>query len=453
MPTNIEIPSLGESITEAVLVRWILADGQRVSANEPVCELETDKANVDLPSTAAGVLRHIVEEGQTVQVGQVIGRIDDSASAIANAPAAAKPPASKAAPTTQAASSVEAPAKKPAAPAGPAPAAPAPAGPAATPAPSDQSPSVRRLASETGVDPATVPGTGRGGRVTKQDMQKAIDAPPAADEADTEPEPPVARTVPAVVPPPPQTPVAPAKAGTEKLTFDSTGIRRSPMSKMRKSIARRLVEVQQTAAILTTYNEIDLTAVLDLRGKYKQKFTDVHGVSLGLMSFFSRAAILALAEFPRLNARIDGEEIVYHQFVHLGIAVSTDRGLAVPVMRNAQLLSFARVESEIKRLAQSTRDGRLGMEELTGGTFTITNGGVYGSLFSTPILNPPQSAILGMHAIQKRPVCIGDKIEARQMMYVALSYDHRLIDGRESVSFLVRMKDMLEDPARLMLEI
>jgi 2-oxoglutarate dehydrogenase E2 component (dihydrolipoamide succinyltransferase) len=222
---------------------------------------------------------------------------------------------------------------------------------------------------------------------------------------------------------------------------------------MRKSIARRLVEVQQTAAILTTYNEIDLTAVLDLRAKYKQRFTDVHGVSLGLMSFFSRAAILALAEFPRLNARIDGDEIVYHQFVHLGIAVSTDRGLAVPILRNAQLLSFARVESEIKRLAQSTRDGRLGMEELTGGTFTITNGGVYGSLFSTPILNPPQSAILGMHAIQKRPVCIGDKIEARQMMYVALSYDHRLIDGRESVSFLVRMKDMLEDPARLMLEI
>jgi 2-oxoglutarate dehydrogenase E2 component (dihydrolipoamide succinyltransferase) len=438
MPTNVEIPSLGESITEAVLIRWIIADGQRVGANEPVCELETDKANVDLPSPAAGVVHHIAEEGHTVQVGQTIARIDDSAGAVADAPVATKPP-------------------PPAAPLSPAAPLPASAGPV----PSDQSPSVRRLASESRVDPATVQGTGRGGRVTKQDMQKAIDTAvrpptPRESESESEPEPlpPAARSLPAIASP--QAPAVPAtspKAGGEKLIFDSTGIRRVPMSKMRKAIARRLIEVQQTAAILTTYNEIDLTAVLDLRAKYKQRFTDVHGVNLGLMSFFCRAAVLALAEFPRLNARIDGDEIVYHQFVHLGIAVSTDRGLAVPVLRNAQSLNFARVEAEIKRLAQSTRDGKLGMEELTGGTFTITNGGVYGSLFSTPILNPPQSAILGMHTIQKRPVCVGDRIEARQMMYVALSYDHRLIDGRESVSFLVRIKDMLEDPARLMLEI
>jgi 2-oxoglutarate dehydrogenase E2 component (dihydrolipoamide succinyltransferase) len=237
------------------------------------------------------------------------------------------------------------------------------------------------------------------------------------------------------------------------MQFDTSGIHRAPMSKMRASIAKRLVEAQHTAAILTTFNEVDLTEVISLRGKYKETFEKAHGVSLGFMSFFARAVVLGLREFPRVNAFIEGNDAVYHNYVHLGIAVSTDRGLAVPVLRNVQDMSFAKIESEIKRLATAARDGKLGIEELSGGTFTITNGGIFGSLLSTPILTPPQSGILGMHAIQKRPMVIGDKIEARSMMYVALSYDHRLVDGRESVSFLVRLKQLLEDPARLMLEI
>jgi 2-oxoglutarate dehydrogenase E2 component (dihydrolipoamide succinyltransferase) len=237
------------------------------------------------------------------------------------------------------------------------------------------------------------------------------------------------------------------------MSFDPDGTKRVPMSKIRKRIAATLVAAQQTAAMLTTFNEVDLTNVIEIRSKYKDKFADAHGVSLGFMSFFSRAVVTALKQFPRINAFIEGDDIVYHDYVHLGIAVSTDRGLAVPVLRNAHKLSFAEIESEIKRLATAVRDGRLAIEELTGGTFTITNGGVFGSLLSTPILNPPQSAILGMHAIQKRPVVVNDKIEIRSMMYIALTYDHRLIDGRESVSFLVRVKELLEDPARLMLEV
>jgi 2-oxoglutarate dehydrogenase E2 component (dihydrolipoamide succinyltransferase) len=233
----------------------------------------------------------------------------------------------------------------------------------------------------------------------------------------------------------------------------SDGTRREPMSKLRKKIAERLVNAQQTAAILTTFNEIDLQNVMDIRAKYKEKFEKTKGVGLGFMSFFAKAVVLALKEFPKVNGQIDGDDIVYHDYVHLGIAVSTDRGLAVPVLRNAHSMSFAKIESEIKRLATATRDGKLSLEELSGGTFTITNGGVFGSLLSTPILNPPQSGILGMHTIQKRPVVVNDKLEIRPMMYVALSYDHRLIDGRESVSFLVRIKELLEDPSRLLLEI
>src|SRR5437867_9206551 len=230
-------------------------------------------------------------------------------------------------------------------------------------------------------------------------------------------------------------------------------MRREPMSKLRKKIAERLVQAQHTAAILTTFNEIDLHNVIDIRARYKEKFEKAHGVGLGFMSFFAKACVLALKEFPKVNAQIDGDDIVYHDYVHLGIAVSTDRGLAVPILRHVEAMSFAKIESEIKRLAAATREGKLGLEELSGGTFTITNGGVFGSLLSTPILNPPQSGILGMHTIQKRPVVINDKIEIRPMMYVALSYDHRLVDGKEAISFLVRVKQSLEDPARLMLEI
>jgi 2-oxoglutarate dehydrogenase E2 component (dihydrolipoamide succinyltransferase) len=237
------------------------------------------------------------------------------------------------------------------------------------------------------------------------------------------------------------------------LDFDADGTKRVAMSKIRKKIAERLVEAQHTAAILTTFNEADMSAIIELRGKFKEKFEKAHGVGLGFMSFFARASVLALREFPRVNAEIDGDDVVYHNYVNLGIAVSTERGLVVPVLRNVEQMSFAKIETEIKRLAVAARDGKIALTELSGGTFTITNGGVFGSLLSTPIINPPQSGILGMHAIQKRPVAINDKVEIRPMMYLALSYDHRLVDGRESVSFLVRLKEYLEDPARLMLEI
>jgi len=245
----------------------------------------------------------------------------------------------------------------------------------------------------------------------------------------------------------------PAEPAPKPMDFDATGIHRQPISKIRKRIAQTLVQAQHTAAILSTFNEVDLTSIVDLRNRYKQRFEEIYGVGLGFMSFFARATVLALKEFPRLNAFIEGDDVVFHDFVHLGIAVSTERGLAVPVLRNAQKMSFARIEAEVKRLATATREGKLALEELSGGTFTITNGGIFGSLLSTPILNPPQSGILGMHVIQKRPVVINDKIEIRSMMYLALSYDHRLVDGRESVSFLVRLKQYLEDPGRLMLEV
>src|SRR5438128_1060888 len=243
------------------------------------------------------------------------------------------------------------------------------------------------------------------------------------------------------------------QAADETLHFDASGIHRTPMSKLRKRIAENLLRAQQTAAILTTFNEIDMQAVMDLRSKYKERFQEIHGVGLAFMSFFARASALALKEFPRVNASIEGDDVVYHNYVHLGIAVSTDRGLAVPVMRHAEQLSFARIEQEVKRLANATRDGKLGLEDLTGGTFTITNGGVFGSLLSTPILNPPQSGILGMHAIQERPIAVNHEIVLRPMMYVALTYDHRLVDGKDAVSFLVRLKQLLEDPMQMILEI
>jgi 2-oxoglutarate dehydrogenase E2 component (dihydrolipoamide succinyltransferase) len=286
------------------------------------------------------------------------------------------------------------------------------------------------------LDPRQITGTGPGGRILKEDVIRHLDElrqPQRSDDTDA------AAAAPVMAPEPP------ASA--------AEGIRREPMSKIRRKIAERLVQAQHTAAILTTFNEIDLHQVLEIRARYRERFEQTYGVGLGLMSFFARACVLALKEFPKVNAMIDGNDIVYHDHVHLGIAVSTDRGLAVPVLRNAHTMSFAKLESEIKRLAAATREGKLSLEELSGGTFTITNGGVFGSLLSTPILNPPQSGILGMHAIHKRPVVVNDRIEIRPMMYVALSYDHRLIDGRESVTFLVRIKELLEDPARLLLEI
>jgi 2-oxoglutarate dehydrogenase E2 component (dihydrolipoamide succinyltransferase) len=429
---NVDIPALGESVQEAILIKWHKNDGERVAKDEPLCELETDKANVDVPSPAAGVLRRVKDEGATVHIGETIARIDESAAAAAGN---GKP--SPARPVTATA-----------------PAPSAPSQPALSKA-DDLSPAVRRLVEENKLDPKQIAATGPGGRLTKEDVLKHIERttatptpPPAPAPAPAAPSAPPAKAQ-------PESTVAPAsiKQSAPAMQFDTSGIHRAPMSKMRASIAKRLVEAQHTAAILTTFNEVDLTEVISLRSKYKETFEKAHGVGLGFMSFFARAVVLGLREFPRVNAFIDGNDVVYHNYVHLGIAVSTDRGLAVPVLRNVQDMSFAKIESEIKRLATAARDGKLGIEELSGGTFTITNGGVFGSLLSTPILTPPQSGILGMHTIQKRPVVVGEKIEPRSMMYVALSYDHRLVDGRESVSFLVRLKQLLEDPARLMLEI
>lgn len=413
MATNVQIPPLGESVTEAVLLRWIKEEGEVVSVDEPILELETDKANVELPATAAGVLKRIKKAGDTVRIGETVAQIEAGTGATVakkKEAAAPPPPAAKA----------EAPKPQPK----PEPVAP----PAPTHAgrPADAlSPSVRRLVREHGVNPEELHGTGPRGRVVREDVLAAAEA---------EPQRPVVAKAPVVV-------------------SDVDGIRTVPMTKIRKKIAERLVQAQHQAAMLTTFNEVDMTEVLELREKYKERFKEAHGVSLGLMSFFARAAAVALKEFPAINAQIDGENIVYHDYVHLSVAVSTERGLVVPVLRHVEKLSFAKIESEIKRMAGAARDGKLGLQELGGGTFTITNGGVFGSLLSTPILNSPQSGILGLHAIQKRPVVRDDKIEVRSMMYVALSYDHRLVDGRESVSFLVRIKSLLEDPSRLMLEI
>ena len=419
MPTNVDIPVLGESVREAVLIKWHKSDGDSVAKDEPLCELETDKANVDVPSPAAGVFRKVKDEGQTVLIGETVARIDDAGTATTK-PSAANSTAPVASTSTASASKTD-----------------------------DLSPSVRRIVTENKLDPAAIAATGPGGRITKEDALKHVEEP-AAD-----PTPVAAKPVEKPVTPRVESAATPARApaASPALTFDADGTRRTPMSKMRQSIGKRLVEAQHTAAILSTFNEVDMTQIMELRSKYKDRFQEVHGIGLGFMSFFARAVALGLKEFARVNAFMEGNDIVYHNFVNLGIAVSTDRGLSVPVLRNVQDMSFAKIESEIKRLAAATRDGKLGLAELSGGTFTITNGGIFGSLLSTPILTPPQSGILGMHTIQKRPIAVGDKVEIRPMMYLALSYDHRLVDGRESVSFLVRVKQLLEDPARLMLEI
>jgi 2-oxoglutarate dehydrogenase E2 component (dihydrolipoamide succinyltransferase) len=448
MAIDVVVPPLGESVTQAILIKWHKGDGAQAAMDEPLCELETDKANVDIPAPGAGVVRRVRNEGETVRVGEVIARID--------AVGAAAPAANKGAGTPAATTATSTAATGAGAGAG--------AGVAGASKLEDLSPATRRIVEENRVDPASITGTGRGGRLTKEDVQNALDKgaatgngerAAAAAAATTSPAPaaqPVARhEAPAsmTTPSPKTGPVS----GGGAMNFDAHGERRVPMSKIRRRIAETLVKAQQTAAILTTFNEVDLQAVMDLRAKFKETFEKAHGVGLGFMSFFTRAVVQALKEYPHVNAFIEGENIVYHQHVHLGIAVSTDRGLAVPVLKNAQDLSFARVESEIKRLASAVRDGKLGLEELSGGTFTITNGGVFGSLLSTPILNPPQSAILGMHTIQKRAVVVNDAIVIRPMMYLALSYDHRIVDGKEAIGFLVRVKQLLEDPARLMLEV
>jgi 2-oxoglutarate dehydrogenase E2 component (dihydrolipoamide succinyltransferase) len=423
MSIEIKVPAMGESVTEATVARWFKKQGESVARDEPLLELETDKVTVEVPSPADGMLESIsVAEGATVEVGALLGAIAEGAKGAASAVVAKNPQA--AAPKAPAA---EAPNPAPKAEA-PKPAAPKPAPAAAAPAPM---PSARRIAEENNIDTASVAGTGRDGRVTKGDMLGALEARAAERTA--------IRAAP-----------APVHAGPRPRADREE---RVAMSRLRRTIALRLKESQNTAAQLTTFNEVDMSHVMALRSEYKDSFEKKHGVRLGFMGFFVKACVAALKELPNVNAEIEGDDIVYKNYYDMGIAVSTERGLVVPVVRDADMLSLAGIEAKIHDFGLRARDNKLKLDELQGGTFSITNGGVFGSLMSTPILNTPQSGILGMHKIQPRPVAVDDKVEIRPMMYLALSYDHRIVDGREAVTFLVRVKENLEDPQRLLLDI
>ena len=402
MASEIRVPTLGESITEATIAQWYKKPGDTVAIDEPICELETDKVTVEVPAQAAGVMGEVLfNEGDTVEVGALLGSIDAGAAA-----APAKPAATPAKAEPQ--KTAEAPA------------------PAAAKVPQagldDLAPSVRAIVAENNIDPSTIAGTGKGGRVTKADALKA-----AAN------------------------PVAPMVASS--LATSEPREERVKMTRLRQTIARRLKESQNTAAMLTTFNEVDMSALMALRSTYKETFEKKHGARLGFMSFFVRACVSALHEIPAVNAEISGDEIIYKNFVNMGVAVGTDRGLVVPVLRDVQTMGFAEIETTIAGFGQKARDGQLTIEDLQGGTFTISNGGIYGSLMSTPILNAPQSGILGMHKIQDRPVVVNGEVVVRPMMYIALSYDHRIVDGKEAVTFLVRVKECLEQPERLLLDI
>jgi len=404
--TEIRVPTLGESVSEATIGRWFKKPGDTVAVDEPLVELETDKVTIEVPAPAAGVLSDVAaKDGDTVAVGALLGQIKDGAGAAPAPKTAAPPPEQK----------------------------PAPPAPAKSAAP-DTAPSVRRLSAESGIDAATVPGSGKDGRITKGDMLAAIERAAAA-------------------PTPVAQPAAAVQMRAPSPADDAAREERVKMTRLRQTIARRLKDAQNTAAMLTTFNEVDMSHVMALRNQYKDLFEKKHGVKLGFMGFFVRACVQALKEVPAVNAEIDGADIVYKNYYHVGVAVGTEKGLVVPVVRDCDRKPLAQIEKEIAGFGRRARDGELKIEDMQGGTFTISNGGVYGSLMSTPILNAPQSGILGMHKIQERPVVIGGKIEARPMMYLALSYDHRVVDGREAVTFLVRVKDLLEDPSRLVLDL
>jgi 2-oxoglutarate dehydrogenase E2 component (dihydrolipoamide succinyltransferase) len=432
---DVSVPTLGESISEATLGQWLKQPGDPVKADEPVASLETDKVAVEVPAPVAGVMgEQLVAAGETVAVGAVIARIE--AGGATAAPAPSQPPMTDAA-------------------------EPAAAVPQATPVNPEGagenvelrgeesgdeggshltlSPSVRRLVLEHGLDPSRIKGTGKDGRLTKDDVMAAAAAQTTAQTA---------------APAPASAPVPAPSAQAQ--SAPPTGDRRAErvrMTRLRQTIASRLKEAQNTAAILTTFNDVDMTAVMEARSRYKDLFEKKHGIRLGFMGFFAKAACLALRDIPSVNAYIEGDEIVYHDYVDISVAVSAPNGLVVPVIRNAQAMSFAEIEKAIAEFGKRAKAGTLTMDEMRGGTFTISNGGVFGSLLSTPIINPPQSAVLGMHRIEERPVVLGGQIVARPMMYLALSYDHRLVDGREAVTFLVRMKEALEDPTRLLIDL
>ena len=407
MPSDIVVPTLGESVAEATVAKWLKKVGDVIAVDDPLVELETDKVTLEVNALAAGTLTEIVADtGAAVKVGQVLGRIAEGA---AKAPATA--PAAKAAEAAK-------------------PAAPAPA-PAAVAAAATPGPAARKAIADTGVDASAIAGTGKDGRVTKGDVLAAAAAPQVVAA--------------------PKAPMFQPVTGTNRA--NAAREERVKMSRLRQRIAERLKDAQNTAAMLTTFNEVDMTNVMALRNAYKETFEKKHGIKLGFMSFFTKACIQALRELPAVNAEIEGDELVYKNYYDIGVAVGTPNGLVVPVVRDADQLSFAAMEKKIAEFGVKARDGKLSMADMTGGTFTISNGGVYGSLMSTPIINPPQSAILGMHKTMDRPVAINGKIEIRPMMYLALSYDHRIIDGKEAVTFLVRVKECIEDPQRLMLEV
>jgi 2-oxoglutarate dehydrogenase E2 component (dihydrolipoamide succinyltransferase) len=416
MATDVVVPTLGESITEATLGQWLKQPGEAVKADEPIASLETDKVAVDVPSPVDGVLgEHVAAEGDTVNVGAIIARIQEGAAAVTTATVPVED-------RTAVGKAEAAAAPEPAA---------APANePAVAGDPQALSPSVRRAVLEHGIDPAKISGTGKDGRLTKDDVLTAAKAGQAK--------------------------AAPAPAAAPVASAASSGGRkeeRVKMTRLRKTVASRLKEAQNTAAMLTTFNDVDMTAVIEARTKYKDLFEKKHGVRLGFMGFFVKAAVLAARDVPSVNAKIEGEEIVYHDYVDVSVAVSAPNGLVVPVIRDAQDLSVAGIEKTIGDFGKRAKDGTLKMEEMKGGTFTISNGGVFGSLMSTPIINPPQSAVLGLHRIEERPVVLNGQIVARPMMYLALSYDHRLIDGREAVTFLVALKNAIEDPTRLLIDL
>ncbi len=408
MATDVKVPVLGESITEATLGEWLKQPGDTVAADEPIASLETDKVALEVPAPEAGTLsEHMVAVGDTVEVGAIIAKIEaGSGGAASTAKAAPAPAAARAAPVADASSIT-------------------------------LSPAVRRLVLEHGVDPSKIKGTGKDGRLTKDDVEQYVKtgaAPPLVEKG--------------------------TATGAEiqpAATVSATGSRneeRVRMTRLRQTVAKRLKEAQDTAALLTTFNDVDMTAVMETRSKYKELFAKKHGVKLGFMGFFAKAACLALKDVPSVNGQIDGDEIVYHDYVDISVAVSAPNGLVVPVIRNAEAMSFADVENTIGDFGKRAKDGTLTMADMKGGTFTISNGGVFGSLMSTPIINPPQSAVLGLHRIEQRPVVMPDgSIQARPMMYLALSYDHRLIDGREAVTFLVRIKEAIEDPTRLLIDL
>lgn len=428
MSIEIKVPSLGESVSEATVARWLKNVGDAVAQDEPVVELETDKVTLEVPAPANGILSsQVAASGETVGLNAVLALMDEGAAPAKTTDmgkASGTQPAEKPAPAvTSAPASTSAPAPS---------AAPQPGAVSVMPL----SPAVRRLVEENNLNPALIPATGKDGRLTKGDVLEAIDKG-------------IAKAGSAL------TPSASAAPTPPKPRVDDAREERVPMTRLRKVIAQRLKDAQNTAAMLTTFNEVDMSAVMALRAEYKDDFEKTYGVRLGFMSFFVRAAIEALKEFPAVNAEIHGEDIIYKNFYNIGVAVGTSQGLVVPVLKDADAMSFAETEATINAFGQKAKNGQLSMDDMSGGTFTISNGGVYGSMMSTPILNPPQSGILGMHNIQKRAVVVsgasGDEIVIRPMMYLALSYDHRIIDGREAVSFLVRIKSMIEDPRRLLL--